>query len=198
MNETRTFDAPGNSVGVLPRPLTYDDLSLMPDDGLRREIIGGELIVNPAPSPGHQRVVGHLYRLIGDHARDSGAGEVLFAPVDVLLGRFDVVEQDLVYLSSERGRVADGAKGIEVPPDLVVEVISPSSSGIDRVRKMALYAGAGVAEYWIADPATRMLELYALEGDDYVAIQQESDGRLASRVLTGFRIDPTEAFAVLD
>jgi len=115
-----------------------------------------------------------------------------------LLGRFNVVQPDLVFLSSERGRVADGQKGIEIPPDLVVEVVSPSSGGIDRVRKMALYASAGIPEYWIADPGTRSLDLYALDGDHYVAIKPENDGRLASRVLARFRVDPTEVFAVLD
>ncbi len=185
-------------MSVQLRPLTYDDLSLMPDDGLRREIIGGELIVTPAPSPGHQRVLRSLFRLIDDHVQRTSMGEVFFAPVDVLLSRFNVVEPDLVYPSSERGRVADRAKGIEITPDLVVEVISPSSGGTDRVRKMALYASAGVAEYWIADPATRLLDLYALQGDDYVAIPSENDGSIASRVLAGFRVDPAAVFAVLD
>lgn len=89
---------------ALQRPLTYADLVKIPDDGMRREIIGGELIVNPAPTTGHQRVVGYLYRLLSAYADDRG-GEAFFAPVDVLLGRFNVVQPDLIFLSAAQPRV---------------------------------------------------------------------------------------------
>jgi Uma2 family endonuclease len=95
------------------RPLTYDDLLQMPDDGQRYEIIGGELIVNPAPTSGHQRVLGRLYRLIDDHVRRSDAGEVFIAPFDVLLGHFDAVEPDLLFLSAAHPRVPDDQNSID-------------------------------------------------------------------------------------
>jgi len=66
-------------MSVQLRPLTYEDLYAMPDDGLRREIIGGELIVNPAPGPGHQRVLRALFRLIDDQVQRTSMGEVFFA-----------------------------------------------------------------------------------------------------------------------
>lgn len=180
------------------RPLTYDDLRDMPDDGQRYEIIGGELIVNPAPASGHQRVLGELYRLIHGYVRRYDAGEVFFAPFDVLLGRNDAVEPDLVFLSVARPRVPNDENSIDYAPDLVVEVISPSSRQTDRVKKMALYARAGVPEYWIADPQRRILIVNVREGENYVPISPDAEGWLASRALPGLRIDPAIIFAVLD
>ena len=180
------------------RPLTYDDLLDMPDDGQRYEIIGGELIVNPAPTPGHQRVVGRLYRLLDDYARRVQGGEVAFAPFDVRLGHFDAVEPDLVFLSASRPRVPDDENSINYAPDLVVEVISRTSRRNDLVRKMALYARAGIPEYSIADPERRMLVINILQSEDYVLVEPDADGCLASPTLPGLRVDLAEVFSGLD
>src|SRR5829696_1477299 len=152
------------------RPLTYDDLRDMPADGQRYEIIDGELIVTAAPTMGHQRVVGRLYRLLDDYARQVQGGEVAFAPFDVRLGHFDAVEPDLVFLSAARPRVPNDENSIDYAPDLVVEVVSPSSRRVDRVRKMALYARSGVSEYWTADPMERTLVVNLLQGKEYIPI----------------------------
>jgi Uma2 family endonuclease len=180
------------------RPLTYDDLRDMPDDGQRYEIIDGELIVTPAPIMGHQRVVGRLYRLLDDYARRVQGGEVAFVPFDVRLGHFDAVEPDLVFLTAARPRVPNDENSIDYAPDLVVEVISPSSRRIDRVRKMALYARSGVSEYWIADPTERILVVNLLQGKEYVQVAPDSDGVIASPTLPGLRVDSSEVFSDLD
>ena len=179
------------------RPLTYDDLLDMPDDGQRYEIIDGELIATTAPTGGHQRVLAQLFRMLDDHVQLTGAGEVLFAPFDVKLGRFDVVEPDIVFLSTLRSRVPDAENAIDYSPDLVVEVLSPSSRSTDRVKKMALYARTGIREYWIADPEERTLAINVLAGEAYGAVERDADGFLASRVLPGLRLDPDEVFARL-
>ena len=80
----------------------------------------------------------------------------------------------------------------------MVEILSPSSRGIDLVRKMALYARSGVSEYWIADPERRVLVLDKLQGEEYVAVEPDSDGRTASPTLPGLRVDPSEVFSGLD
>lgn len=179
------------------RPLTYDDLFDMPDDGQRREIINGELIVSPAPVHDHQRVLGYLYRIFDDHALETGAGEAFLAPFDVILTRFDAVQPDLVFLLASHGHAPGNEHSIDYPPDLVVEILSPSSRGTDRIRKMALYARAGVPEYWIADPDQRTLTIHVLDGGEYRAIAPGSDGKLESRVLPGLRVDPVAVFARL-
>ncbi|MFN8591010.1 MAG: Uma2 family endonuclease [Thermomicrobiales bacterium] len=179
------------------RPLTYDDLLAMPDDGLRREIINGELIVNPAPEANHQRILGSIYRLLDDYALETHRGEVFMAPFDVILTRFDAVQPDLVFLLASHGRVPDHDHAINYPPDVAVEILSPSSRGTDRVRKMALYARAGVPEYWLADPAQRVLTVHHLQGDEYITAAPDADGVLESRVLPGLRVDPRLVFARL-
>src|SRR5919107_3192891 len=179
------------------RPLTYDDLRDMPDDGQRYEIIGGELIVTPAPTSGHQRVLRRLVRMLDDYANQFNAGEVFFAPFDVVLSRNDAVEPDLVFLSAARPRVPNEDNSIDYAPDLVVEVVSPSSRRVDRVRKMALYARSGVPEYWIVDPGERTLVVNLLQGEEYVPVVPNSDGLLTSPTLPGLRVDPSEVFSSL-
>jgi Uma2 family endonuclease len=180
------------------RPQTYDDLREMPDDRQRYEIINGELIVAPAPTSGHQRVLAQLYRQLDDHVHETGEGEVFFAPFDVKLGRFDIAEPDIVFLAASRPRVPDSDNAIGYPPDLVVEVLSPSSRSTDRVKKMALYARSGVREYWIVDPERRTLVVNALDGEDYRAVESNAQGWVASRVFPGRLVDPAEVFAGLD
>jgi Uma2 family endonuclease len=177
------------------RPLTYDDLKDMPDDGQRYEIIGGELLVTPSPTAGHQRVLFRLAKLLDGYVLRHGTGEVFVAPFDVLLGTFDAVEPDIVYLAAARPRVANDENSIDYAPDLVVEVASPSSHRIDRVKKMALYARSGVAEYWIADPMRRRIDVYALAGENFLPVEPNADGHIPSRVLPGLRIDPEAIFA---
>jgi len=177
------------------RPLTYDDLLDMPDDGQRYEIIRGELIVNPAPTWGHQEVVGRLFQLLKNYARETKGGQVGLAPFDVRLGRHDAVQPDLVFLSAARGRVPWDDNSIEYAPDLVVEVISPSSRRNDRVRKMALYADSGVPEYWIADPLEQTLIVNVLLGEGYATVAPDADGSINSPTLAGLRVHPAEIFA---
>ena len=180
------------------RPLTYDDLVELPDDGQRYEIIDGVLIVSPAPIANHQRVLKRLVRVFDDFANETRSGEVFFAPFDVQLGYHDIVEPDLVFIASKQGRVPGQDHKFDGSPVLVLEVISPSSRQTDRVRKMALYARSGVLEYWIADPEQRMLVVNVLEGQTYLPVPADAEGWFASRVLPGLRVDPGEVFSGLD
>jgi Uma2 family endonuclease len=180
------------------RPLTYDDLRDIPDDGQRYEVIGGELVVNPAPSADHQRVVGSVYRLLFVFGHNHAAGEALLAPFDVILSYFDIVQPDVVFMAASQPRIAGTHHSTDGPPRIVVEVISPASRRTDSVRKMALYARAGVPEYWIADPERRLLVINVLMGDEYVPVNPDDSGLLNSRVLPGLRVDPADIFAELD
>jgi Uma2 family endonuclease len=180
------------------RPLTYDDLRDMPVDGLRYEIIGGELISNPAPTWNHQRVLLELTRLIDDFARETGKGKLVFAPFDVILGPHDIVEPYLVFIASEQGHYPGDHNSFEGAPALVVEAISPSSRQSDHVKKMILYARAEVLEYWIADPGQRTLVINVSQGQTYMPIQDDDAGWLSSRALPGLRVDPATIFAAMD
>ena len=180
------------------RPLTYDDLRDMPDDGQRYEIIGGELIATPSPTANHQRVLLQLIRLLDAFVLNHGGGELFFAPFDVHLGYHDIVEPDLLFIAADQGHVPGEHHTFDGSPVLVVEVISPSSRQTDRVKKMALYVRSGVQEYWLADPERRVLVVNVLEGQTYVPVSPDADGWLTSRTLPGLRIDPTTVFARLD
>jgi Uma2 family endonuclease len=180
------------------RPLTYDDLLEMPDDGQRYESIDGELIVTPAPTIKHQRVLRSLIQILGTFAYETGRGELVLPPFDVVLGHYNIVKPDLLLIASEPGHIPGDHDKFEGPPDLVVEVSSPISLRIELVRKSALYARCGVPEYWIADPERRRMVIYNLQDKQYVPIESDDDGWLASRVFPGLRVDPSEVFFGLD
>ena len=146
--------------------LTYRDYEALPADGRRYELHDGELAVTPAPSPAHQRVCRNLYDVIGPHVRDRRLGEVFFAPVDVILDDTTVIQPDLVYLDAARAMLVT-ARGIEGPPTLVIEILSPSTTNIDRNTKRQLYLRFGVPHYWIVDLDARTIEAYTLGPREY-------------------------------
>ena len=138
---------------------TYEDLASFPDDGLRREIIGGELYVSPSPALPHQVVIGNLYFLIRSYLVSQPVGRVLLTPLDVVLSGFDVVVPDLLFVSHAR-RALLTKKGIAGSPDLAVEVLSPSSRRTDEITKRRLYERFDVLEYWVIDPELETLKVY--------------------------------------
>ena len=183
-------------MSLITRPLIYDDLLQMPDDGKRYEIIGGELYVAAAPIRKHQRVSYRLIQQIGGFVDELGLGEVYFAPVDVRLGSTDIVQPDIIFIRNDRlhlyqGSVMDGS------PDLIVEILSPSTRSLDLVRKAALYANAGVREYWVADPDALTLTINVLGEGMYDPIAATT--RTAHSVLLpGLTIDLDTLFAGLE
>lgn len=146
--------------------LTYKDYEALPADGRRYELHEGELSVTLTPSPQHQRISGNLHRVLWQHIKAQGLGEILFAPLDVILGETTVVQPDLVYLDTTRLPLVSG-RGIEGPPTLVVEILSPATTLIDRGAKRQLYARYGVPYYWIVDPEARAIEAYILSEGSY-------------------------------
>ena len=146
--------------------LTYKEYEALPADGRRYEIHDGELSVTPAPSPGHQRIVRNLSEILWQHVKARGLGEVLFSPIDCILGETSVVQPDLVYLDTTRVPLVSG-RGIEGAPTLVIEIVSPSTTVIDRSTKPLLYARYGVPYYWIVDPEARTVEAHVLSEGKY-------------------------------
>ena len=141
--------------------LTYEDYAALPDDGRRYELHEGELSVTPSPGTDHQDTLGNLFVIIRGHVRARGLGRVFFAPVDCLLQNMTVVQPDLVFVETARLSVIS-KRGIEGAPTLAVEVVSPSSTAIDRQRKLQLYARYAVPYYWIVDPSARTIEAHEL------------------------------------
>ena len=144
--------------------LTWDDYLRFPEDGRRHEIIAGEHYVTASPVLDHQRVSRHIQFQLYEQIERVGKGEVFNAPTAVQLSEFDVVEPDLlVVLTAHSGRLRE--RTVAGPPDLVVEVLSPSTRRVDRGVKLALYQRARVGEYWIVDPVARQVEKHLRQGD---------------------------------
>jgi Uma2 family endonuclease len=159
---------------------TYDDYVTLPANGKRHEIIEGDLLMTPAPSPDHQRVVVRLSRILDEFVQTHALGEVLVSPVDVVLSMTDVVQPDVVVVSRHRMEIVT-KKNIVAAPDLVVEILSESTEKTDRVAKKALYERFGVQEYWIVDPVARAVEVYQLkEGKLSLSSITNADERVAS------------------
>jgi len=157
---------------VLTKPAgtwTYDDLFALPDDGKRYEIIEGALYEMPAPHSVHAKVIMNLILLLAPVIARL-RGTILTALHDVFFRGADPVQPDiLAILPGGLARLA--ARGTEGPPDLMIEVLSPSNRGHDLLTKRALYGRAGVREYWIVDPVNQTIELLSLTGNALITSQ---------------------------
>ena len=163
--------------------LTYEDYLQFPDDGLRHEIIGGEHFVTASPVTRHQRISLNLTYLIRSYLEDHPIGELLYAPVDVILSDTDIVIPDLVYVSRERASEIIKAKNLPGPPDLVVEILSPTTRPRDERLKRDLYERAGVQEYWLVDPDHDAVQVYRRTGTGFGAAVRFERGASFSTAL---------------
>ncbi len=168
--------------------LTYADYAALPDDGRRYELFEGEIEMTPAPTTRHQRVLGRLHVFLHQYLQDRQAGEVFVAPVDLILSDVTVVQPDLLVVLNERRHLI-AERGIEGPPDLVVEVLSPATASRDRGIKMQLYARYGIPHYWLVDPDTQTLEAYHLEESVYrLAGTLRGHGHLTPSIFPGLSV----------
>jgi Uma2 family endonuclease len=175
------------------RPLTIEDLAEFPEDNIRREIITGELYVSPSPTFAHQMVVGRLDRLIGNWVDYHQLGITVPSPMDVRLFPNDIVQPDLVFVAAGRSNIRLG-NFVDGSPNVLVEILSPSTRRVDLILKRVIYQQAGIREYWVVDltePSIAVLQLR----DGYFVPATEVDGKLTSAVLPGLVIDPEIIFA---
>ncbi len=135
--------------------------------GVRLELVNGEVAVRPSAVPDHSYIVFALATILKTHADQNQLGQ-LFGDVDTIFGPHDVRRPDILFFVQHRRHLI-GKKAMEGPPDLCVEIISPSSVITDREDKFEQYATGGVAFYWIIDPQQRSIEGFRLVGDRYEA-----------------------------
>ncbi|MDQ6733183.1 MAG: Uma2 family endonuclease [Nitrospirota bacterium] len=171
----------------LKQKLDYSDLAAAPDDGYRYEILEGDLLVTPAPSPLHQRVSKRLQRQLEAYFEARSLGEVFNAPVDLILTFHDVVEPDLVVVAEPK---QISGRGIEGAPLLVVEILSPSTRVRDRTMKARRYAELGIPYYWIVDPDEKRLECFRLHATTYeLLLQGDSPAKLTHPDFPDLQLD---------
>ncbi len=151
----RSYDVPTMQ---LPS-ITWQDVQQMPDDGNRYEAIEGDLYVTPAPTPRHQILLLRLYDALRP-LLTRPRGVLLVAPVGVEFpDTREGVQPDLLFVSSERRGII-GEASLRGAPDLVIEILSPSTAHRDRTIKLELYERQGVREYWIVDPAEGAVDVW--------------------------------------
>jgi len=173
---------------------THADLLAMPDDGKRREIVEGELFVTPSPDLNHQRISRRMGFALAKYLETRPIGEIFTAPLDVILSNFDVLEPDLLIVLNERRDILK--TWVEGAPDLVVEILSPTTALRDRGPKLKAYARHGVREYWIVDPEQRAIEVFRFvpEGYQLSHIFQEHE-TLTSPLLPDFALPLVDLFS---
>jgi Uma2 family endonuclease len=180
--------------------MTYDDLLALPNDGMRHELIDGEHFVTPSPAWTHQQIVGNLHRLIANHVRANRLGVIFVAPLDVVLTEHDVVEPDVIFFTPESFNRHIGERVAEGPPDLAVEVLSPSTRRRDEILKRRLYERMGVGEYWIVDPEIESLKVFRLNAGKYERMELRLEGgdSVSSPLFPGLHLTLASIFEMPD
>lgn len=168
---------------------TVDDYLLLGEMNTPCQLINGELIMSPSPTPYHQTILSNLNDLLKAEAKKT-RGVVFFAPMDLHVDRKNVFQPDLIYISEEKKHIITH-RAIEGVPDLVVEIISPSNIFSDRYTKKKVYQKIGIREYWIVDPANRTLEIFLAgqQDPDVPHLYVVDEGQVTSTVIPSLNFD---------
>lgn len=143
--------------------MTASDFLALPESNQIQELIAGAYIMSPSPIPAHQRVVFNIARLLDTIAP---AGQVLIAPQDVHLDEDTVLQPDVFWIAPD-GACTETKTHFVGAPDLVAEVLSPSTAINDKREKFQKYQQHGVREYWIADPTAHYIEVWQREENTF-------------------------------
>lgn len=169
-------------------------LAELPETNLPVELWNGEIVMSPAPHPDHQRIVARLWKQLDRFVSPADAGECFLSPLDIVLTPRRVVQPDVFFIAKARLNIVQ--EHVKGAPDLVVEVVSHDSWKRDRVEKKALYEQAGVAEYWIVDPDSETIEVFALVKGVYQLHSRAKSAEVAkSKLLAGFKTTFRELLA---
>jgi len=172
---------------------TYEDYAKLPE-GAPYQLIGGELIMTPAPTPYHQIVSRKIVSLLIQYVEKNNLGEILYSPIDVYFSEKDVFQPDIIFVSKQRLNIIGETK-IEGAPDLIIEILSPSTAYYDLGRKYEIYEKSGVKEYWIIHPERKSIEIYQNESGQFRLVQTAKEtGTINSLFLKGFELNLEKIF----
>ena len=179
---------------VLEKKATVADYERLPV-GAPYQLIDGELVMTPSPTPFHQSIALNLAIVLGPFIIQNRLGKLFMAPLDVYLSDEDVYQPDLIFIRAERARNLQKDK-LRIIPDLIVEILSPSNAYYDFTRKKEMYCERGVEEYWIIDPEMETVEIMRKKGDLYQTEKMlKGDAQLESGMFAGFQMKLSELFA---
>jgi Uma2 family endonuclease len=180
------------------RRFTYADYRAWElDEGERFELIDGTAYAMAAPNDSHQAILTELVRQIANYLYGKPC-KVRPAPYDLRLFYAEdesddtVVQPDISVICDEKKRGTEGCRGA---PDLVVEILSPSNTADEYIRKFNLYMKAGVREYWIVAPESKTAQSFILQNGAYTGTAYDSGAALSSAVLKGLSITLAGVFA---
>ena len=174
---------------------TYEDYRATPDDQ-RYELLDGDLAMVPAPNLKHQKVQFHLGQKLGQFILDHKLGEFFYAPCDVVLSETAVVQPDLLFVSRAREHLLSNGENVQGAPDLVIEILSPSTADRDQGIKRELYGRYGVAEYWLVDPLAETVSIHRRRAGKLTATRTVSrEDTLRSPLLTGLELHLDDIFS---
>ena len=175
---------------------TCADYALLPE-GAPYQLIGGKLIMTPAPTTYHQGISMRLEVKLATFVIEKDLGMVYDAPVDVYLEETENYQPDIIYISKDMLHIIEPAM-VKGAPDLIIEILSPSTAYYDLREKFKVYARHGVKEYWIVDPHEQSIEIYRGEEGKFKQIQRaEKEGKVQSVVLHGFEVEIKDVFVKL-
>jgi len=173
---------------------TYDDYRQLPDDGKRYEIIDGELYRATSPTSNHQRIAGNFFGAFFIYLKSHPIGEIFQTPLEVFFSSTNIAQPDLMFISKSRLDIIKPTQ-IKGAPDLVIEVLSPTTEKRDRTVKLKMYAKFGVREYWMAKEKTATVEIFRLqEGKLVLVARLGKTDELTSPLFPGLEIPLAEIF----
>ncbi|MEO0196034.1 MAG: Uma2 family endonuclease [candidate division WOR-3 bacterium] len=181
-------------VDVKEKVWTYEDYLKLEDDK-RYEVINGRLVEMPAPGFEHQDILTELILKFKVFTKENTLGKVIPSPFDVILSESVVVQPDIVYISKENLKnIKEGR--LFWAPDLVVEIVSPSTTRRDTVVKKGIYENFGVKEYWIVYPDEKAIEVWVLgeKGKEGYELYSFAEKKVKSKILGGLEVDLKEVF----
>jgi len=189
---------PLKEIKIPPKEIyTYEDYALLPE-GAPYQLIGGKLVMTPAPTTYHQSISMRLELKLATFVLEKDLGMVYYAPIDVYLGEKETYQPDIIFIAKDRRHIIEPAK-INGAPDLVIEILSPSTAYYDLKEKFKVYARQGVKEYWIVDPNDQSIEVYQGEEGKFKQTQRiEKEGKVKSKVLPGFEAEISDIFINLN
>jgi len=177
------YDFPKKRIETGKTP--YDEYFGLPE-GAPYQLIAGKLVMTPSPIPLHQNISGHLYFELLKYVENEAIGQVFVAPLDVCFDEENIYQPDILFIRKENENII-GKTMIEGPPDLVVEVLSPSTAYYDLRTKFRVYEKSGVQEYWIVDPERRSVEVYTNQDGKFSRQSEvEGSGEVQSKIISGF------------
>lgn len=185
---------PIREIEIPPKEVyTYADYALLPE-GAPYQLIGGKLVMTPAPSTYHQAISMRLLEKFLFFMAGKDLGMIYHAPIDVYFEEKETYQPDIIFIAKDRLHIIELAR-INGAPDLVVEILSPSTGYYDLRKKARTYARHGVKEYWVVDPEDESIEVHRNQEGKFVLDQRGEEGKIKSLILDGLEVEIKEIFA---